>query len=138
MTDETDTSRTAERGQQECTEASLLASFEDYEDALVRHDTERMNAWFSSDEDTVRFGVAEEQWSGSDIAAWRRAATPVPLGRMHQRVKVTWCSPTVAIVNLEFTYAGSGIIGRQSQVWSHDAGSWRIVGAHVSHREPTA
>lgn len=115
-------------------ENELLQSFKNYEDALVNNDVAAMNALFCSDQDVVRFGVAEEQWSGDEVATWRASASPIPPGRTQLERKITWCGPTTAVISITFRYPGIDLLGRQSQVWVQGSEGWKIRAAHVSHR----
>ncbi len=112
----------------------VRSCFEAYERALVAGDVEAMNGWFADTEQTVRFGVAEEQWGAAQISAWRRATPAVPPGRRLSEVDVTIWAPGVAIATTLFSYPGSTAVGRQSQTWLHTPAGWRIVHAHVSER----
>ena len=42
--------------------------------ALVRHDVEALNGFFLDSADTVRYGLAEQNYGIEAIAAYRRAA----------------------------------------------------------------
>ena len=110
----------------------MRAAFEQYEQALVRHDIEALNGFFLASGDSVRFGLADQQYGIDAIAAWRRTAAAVhPLRRLLRAV-VTLCSDDVACVSAEFTDPDTPALGRQTQTWVRTAAGWKIAVAHVS------
>ena len=112
--------------------AEVRACFDAYERALSANDVDAMDGWFSSDPDVVRFGIADRQYGPDELAAWRRAAAPVPADRRHVRTTFIPASSDVVVVALEFANGERPGTGRQSQVWSRTPAGWRIVHAHVS------
>lgn len=106
-----------------------------YEEALAAGDADATDAWFLDGADTIRFGVAEEQWGIDEIRHWRRSSPPVPAGRALTATDIRVCTPDVAVVTTLFGYPGTTEVGRQSQTWLRTAAGWRIVHAHVSVRE---
>ncbi len=114
------------------TVAAVRRAFEDYEQALVDNDVERLNDAFWSSEATVRFGVADHQVGASAIAAWRRLQGPLPPGRMLEDTRITTFGDSFGVVTTLFVYPGVDRLGRQSQTWVRLAEGWRIVSAHVS------
>jgi hypothetical protein len=110
----------------------VRAAFEQYEQALVRHDVEALNGFFLNSVHAVRYGLAEQDYGIEDIAAHRRRALPVHQGRRLLRVEVTSLGDDVACVSAEFTDPGSAALGRQTQTWVRTRDGWKIAVAHVS------
>ena len=110
----------------------VRAAFEQYEQALVRHDVEALNGFFLNSAHAVRYGLAEQDYGIEAIAAGRRAARPVPQGRRLLRVEVSAHGDDVAWVSAEFTDPASAALGRQTQTWVRTAAGWKIAVAHVS------
>ena len=102
-----------------------------YEAALLAHDVSILNELFSTDPSVVRFGVADVQWSGDDVAAWRASAPAVDPQRVITSRRVGALAPGVVAVDLTFRDS-NGTEGRQSQTWLRTATGWRIARAHVS------
>jgi hypothetical protein len=80
----------------------------------------------------VRFGAADRQRGGAEIAAWRRAHPSVPRGRVLADTNVLAIDDRTAVVTTLFGYPGGVLEGRQSQTWVRLPEGWRIVAAHVS------
>ena len=57
--------------------SEVRSAFEQYEQALVRHDVEALNAFFLNAADSIRYGIAEQHYGYEAIAAGRRSAAPV-------------------------------------------------------------
>ena len=112
------------------------ATFERYEQALLRHDVEALNAFFLPAEHSVRYGLAEQHYGIEAIAAWRRTAAPVHPRRCLLRTIVTAYGPDVACVSAEFSDPEAAGIGRQTQTWVRTAAGWKIAVAHVSVAPP--
>lgn len=106
--------------------------FADYESALLANDVDTMDRWFWDDPAVVRFGIAECQYGPEEIAAWRRAATPVPPERRHVRTTFTAHGADLVVATLEFANGDAPGRGRQSQLWRRTPEGWRVVHAHVS------
>jgi ketosteroid isomerase-like protein len=102
-----------------------------YESALRRHDVAALGAAFSTDPSVVRFGIADIQTSGAEVAAWRAQAPPIDPDRRTTFRRVGALAPGVVAVDLTFRDS-DGTSGRQSQTWVRGADGWRIVRAHVS------
>jgi ketosteroid isomerase-like protein len=113
-------------------EREVRAAFEQYEQALVRHDIDALNGFFLDSADAVRFGLAEQQYGIDAIAAWRRSAPAVHPQRRLLRTVVTACGEDVACVSAEFTDPDTPTLGRQTQTWVRTASGWKIAVAHVS------
>ena len=87
---------------------------------------------FWDDPRCVRFGVADRQQGGAEIAAWRAAHPSVPAGRRLYDTRVLAVDDRTAVVTTLFGYPDQPVEGRQSQTWVRLAEGWRIVAAHVS------
>jgi ketosteroid isomerase-like protein len=110
----------------------LRACFVAYEAALMARDLAQMAAFFSDDEDVVRFGIGDRQRGAEELAAWRASQPPLPEGRTLHETTVTTFGSDFGVVTTLFTYPGRPFLGRQSQTWMRTDGSWKIVHAHVS------
>lgn len=117
--------------------AAVRAAFDGYESALMANDVAALDTFFWSDARAVRFGVDEELFGADDIAAYRRSCAP-PGPRRFECTKIATFGADVAIVDAVYREGDRGHLGRQSQTWVRLDGCWRIVGAHVSHRDPGA
>lgn len=116
--------------------AEVRAAFWRYEEALLRHDLAALAECFVQRPDTVRFGVAEQQYGADAIARWRSTAQPVhPLRRIHHEVVTSW-GTDLASVSVEFGAPDVAYTGRQSQTWIRTAQGWKIAAAHVSVGAP--
>ncbi len=103
------------------TAAEVNAAFEDYEAALLRHDVVALNEFFVHRDDTVRYGVAEENYGFEAIAAWRRTAQPVSPQRRIRRLVIATYGRDTACVSCEFSDPSIAAPGRQSQLWVRTA-----------------
>jgi hypothetical protein len=112
--------------------AEVRAVYQRYEEALLRHDIETLNAFFLLSPDTVRYGLTEQNYGFDAIAAYRRAAAPVPRQRQLLRTVITVLGRDVACVSTEFSDPVTIGTGRQTQTWLRTAQGWRIAVAHVS------
>ncbi len=110
----------------------VRAAFEQYEQALVRHDVEAINGFFLNSAHAIRYGVAEQNYGIEAIAAYRRNAPPVHRERRLLRVELACLGEDVACVSAEFTDPGSAARGRQTQTWVRTGEGWKIAVAHVS------
>ena len=106
--------------------------FNQYEDALVRHDVTALDKFFWYDPKTVRYGVTENLYGGEAIRAYRMACAPVSPGRRIIHKVITSFGCGFGTVSAEFTVPNSEQIGRQMQTWIRFPEGWRIVAAHVS------
>jgi ketosteroid isomerase-like protein len=110
--------------------AEVSAAFEDYEQALVDNDVDRILGFFAAD--AVRFGIADQQAGIEEQERWRRAQAPLPPGRTLKDTTVLSYGADCAVVTTLFGYPGGDTVGRQSQTWVRLSEGWRIVTAHVS------
>lgn len=118
--------------------AAVEAAFRQYEEALVRHDIQVLDAYFWPHPLTVRFGMEENLYGGDAIRAYRQQCQPVHPGRLLQRTIVTTFGEDFATVSAEFTAPDTLQIGRQMQTWVRfgETPGWLIVAAHVSLVSP--
>ncbi len=66
--------------------AEVREVFERYEKALVTNDVATLDTMFRKDERTIRYGVAENLYGHSEVAAFRAARSPINLARTRERV----------------------------------------------------
>jgi len=100
--------------------------------ALVAGNVGVLTALFWADPRCVRFGVADRQRGGAEIAAWRAEHPSVPPGRRLQDTCVLAVDDRTAVVTTLFGCPDGAIEGRQSQVWVRFDEGRRVVAAHVS------
>jgi Protein of unknown function (DUF3225) len=112
--------------------AQVHAAFARYERALADGDVAVLTELFWDDPRCVRYGVADRQYGGAAIAAWRRAHPSVPPGRRLRDTVVVALDARTAVVSTLFGYPGAATECRQTQTWARLDDSWRIVAAHVS------
>lgn len=112
--------------------AEVTAAFERYEAALRAADVATLVELFWDDPRCVRYGVADRQYGGAAVEAWRRANPGVPPGRTLSGTVVLTVDDRTAVVSTLFGYPGSPAEGRQTQTWVRFPEGWRIVAAHVS------
>lgn len=110
----------------------LGLAFDEYEDALVRHDVSVLDKFFWYNPMTVRYGDTENTYGGEAIRAYRIACVPVPSGRRIIHKVITSFGSNFGTVSAEFTSPDSEQTGRQMQTWVRFPEGWRIVAAHVS------
>ena len=110
----------------------VRAAFEQYERALIAHDIETLNGFFLNSADSIRYGIAEQNYGIEAIAAYRRGSVPVHHERRLLRTVVTSYGTHVACVSTEFTDPVTAGLGRQTQTWVRTAEGWKIAVAHVS------
>lgn len=116
--------------------AEVTEAFETYERALVDGDAEAVIEAFWDSDLVVRYGIAECLYGHDQIAAWRRAAPPIPPGRRLGPTVVVTFGDDTACVSTEFRNGAGRVVGRQSQTWRRMEPGWRIVAAHVSLLKP--
>jgi hypothetical protein len=116
------------------TVAELQELYPLYETALVTNDVETLTSMFWASPQAMRFGVTENLYGISEIAAFRKGRSPANLVRMVKRLEIVTFGTDFGSIALEFERETGGKItrGRQSQVWVRLPGGWRIVSAHVS------
>jgi ketosteroid isomerase-like protein len=110
----------------------VRAAFEQYEQALMRHDVEALNGFFLNSACAIRYGLAEQNYGIDAITAYRAASLPVHSERRVLRVELTSLGQDVACVSAEFTDPASTHLGRQTQTWVRTGKGWKIAVAHVS------
>jgi hypothetical protein len=123
----------------EADEGSVVADVTEahrrYESALLANDVDTMTELFWDDPRTIRYGVTENLYGATAIAAYRAARPPERLDREVVRSAVTVLGPDTAVTAIEFQRPGSPRIGRQMQTWIRTSSGWRIAAAHVSFLE---
>ena len=118
----------------EAAETEVRQQFDRYEQALRAHAVGTLNDFFLDSSETVRFGVAEENYGIEAIRAYRRRCAPVHPDRLLRRTVVVALTPQIVCVSSEFTDPATLGIGRQSQTWLLTTAGWKIAMAHVSTR----
>lgn len=111
---------------------AVRAAFERYEDALLRNDVTALNGFFLTSENTVRYGLAEQNYGIEAIAAYRHGAPAVHPQRTLLRTVINSFGEDLACVSAEFSDPASPLLGRQTQTWVRTSAGWRIALAHVS------
>ena len=114
--------------------AEILALHEEYEEALVGNNVQKLTAFFWDSSHALRFGVVESLYGSAEIEAFRKARSAVNLEREIFNLRIVTFGNAQAIVTLEFKRVANGTPrhGRQSQVWVKFPEGWKIVNAHVS------
>lgn len=113
--------------------AEVEAAFAEYERALTTNDVATLDRLFKDAPETLRYGVAENLYGYSEIAAFRSARSPVGLERTLERTVITSYGEAMATANTLFRRDSmAGKVGRQSQTWVKFPEGWRVVAAHVS------
>jgi hypothetical protein len=113
--------------------AEVEAAFAEYERALTSNDVATLDRLFKDAPETLRYGVAENLYGYSEIAAFRSARSPVGLERALERTVITSYGEATATANTLFRRDSMvGKVGRQSQTWVKFPEGWRVVAAHVS------
>ncbi len=116
--------------------AEVQGCFLAYDRALLDNDVPALDGWFLDDPRTLRFGVAEELYGSSAIAAHRRDSAGVRRAPF-RRYDVVTVETDFAVVTAEFDEP-DGSTGRQSQTWIRTPAGWRVLSAHVSIRASSA
>ena len=113
--------------------AEVREVFERYEKALVTNDVATLDTLFRKDERTIRYGVAENLYGHSEVAAFRAGRSPINLARTRERVVITTFGRDFAVASTHFRRDSTpGKIGRQMQTWVRFPDGWQVVAAHVS------
>jgi 1-carboxybiuret hydrolase subunit AtzH-like protein len=113
--------------------AEVSAAFERYEKALVTNDIPVLDELFRMDDRTIRYGIAENLYGHTEVAAFRAGRLPVNLMRSRSRTVITTYGRDYAVASTLFHRESlPGKIGRQMQSWVRFPQGWRIVAAHVS------
>ena len=69
----------------------VRAAFTEYEQALIDNDVNKLNTFFWSAPESIRYGIADIQYGGDAIYAWRATAEAVsPQRRLHHTVITTF------------------------------------------------
>ena len=108
-----------------------------YEHALVNNDVAVLDALFWNSTDTVRYGVAENQYGFAAIHQYRAEQPNTRLPRTILKQCITTYGHDFATNNLEFQRMDVSVPGRQSQTWVRTSQGWRVVAAHVSWLQTT-
>jgi hypothetical protein len=113
--------------------AEVEAVFARYEAALVGNDVAVLDELFWQDERTIRFGIGENLYGASAIAAFRAARPSAGLNRRLEGTVITTYGRDFATAStLFFRDDAAGRCGRQMQTWLRTPEGWRVVAAHVS------
>ena len=113
--------------------SGLRRRFEEYEDALVGNDLDKMNSFFWASPETVRFGIADFEFGYDEIVRWRAEHWSIPPGRKLMETRILMVSESVGVITTLFEYPERALLGMQSQVWRRfDSQVWLVVSAHVS------
>lgn len=111
--------------------AEVTAVFHRYEEALLRHDPDALDAMFLPAPHTVRYGVAEMQYGIEEVRQFR--ATQSAFQRSLSCTVITTFGQQMAIASTLFHRPDfPGQIGRQMQTWIRTDAGWQIAAAHVS------
>ncbi|TVP73796.1 MAG: oxalurate catabolism protein HpxZ [Rhodobacteraceae bacterium] len=111
--------------------AEVRAAFDRYEAALLKNDTEILDAMFLPSDDMIRYGVADIQYGPEELRAWRAHQSPFERRLFDTRI-VTYGRDVAIAATLFCRSDAPDDIGRQMQTWLHTKDGWRIVAAHVS------
>ncbi|MGO4404353.1 oxalurate catabolism protein HpxZ [Bosea sp. RAF48] len=113
--------------------AEVEAAFAEYEKALTTNDVEALDRLFRNAPETLRYGVGENLYGYSEIAAFRAGRSPAGLMRTLERTWITTYGDDFATANTLFRRESlPGKVGRQSQSWVRFPEGWCVVAAHVS------
>lgn len=113
--------------------AEVTAEFQRYEKALTTNDVETLDAIFHDDPNTIRYGIGENLYGYSEIAAFRAGRPAINLMRRIERTKITTYGRDFATAStLFYRDSAPGKVGRQMQTWLRTPKGWRVVAAHVS------
>jgi hypothetical protein len=113
--------------------AEVTAEFNRYEKALVSNDVATLDAIFADDPRTIRYGIGENLYGYSEIAAFRAARPSVGLMRRIEKTVITTYGRDFATAStLFYRDTAPGKVGRQMQTWARLPQGWRVVAAHVS------
>ena len=113
--------------------AEVRQAFDRYEKALVTNDVDTLGALFRDDPRTIRYGMGENLYGFSEIAAFRAARSPAGLARTLSRTVISTYGREFAVASTLFERQTTpGKIGRQMQTWVKFSEGWRVVAAHVS------
>jgi Protein of unknown function (DUF3225) len=111
--------------------AEVTQAFDRYQQAIIDNDVAVLNELFWNNAFTIRYGIGENLYGHTEIAAYRGTRDPKSVARVVGKAVVTSYGHDAATTNIEFTRKGRK--GRQSQAWIRMPEGWRIVAAHVSY-----
>ena len=114
------------------THASLVESFELYEDALVHNKVDVLDELFWNSVHTLRYGVGENLNGYDEIKAFRASRPSAGLNRTILDKHIVTFGDGMGVANITFQRENSNRTGRQSQTWVRFDEGWRVVSAHVS------
>ncbi len=113
--------------------AEVEAVFARYEQALVGNDVATLDELFWASDRTIRYGIAENLYGQTEIAAFRASRPSRGLARTLERTVITTYGRDMATASTLFRRATQpGMIGRQMQTWMRMRDGWKVVAAHVS------
>lgn len=112
----------------------LMHRFWAYEAALMNDDLDAMSDLFSSDPGTMRADGAGTVVGPEQIAAYRNVRGGAP-PRTVVEVQRRHLAEGVVLLHA-ITRPESGGTGQQTQVWRQEAGTWRVLVAHVATPAP--
>lgn len=111
--------------------AEIADVFARYETALLDNDGATLDAMFLHRDDTVRYGVNENQYGIEAIRTWRNLQSPFAR-ELAQTTFVTYGTDCATASTLFYRPDFPGKVGRQMQTWIKLDGQWRVAAAHVS------
>lgn len=112
--------------------ASVLATFKQYEAALLANDLDVLDGFMWHDPRVVRVGIDDRQDGFAAIRAFRRSQVRQTPPRVLRDTVIVTFDDRTAVITTTFVPTDGTPEGRQSQTWVRMAGGWRIVAAHVS------
>lgn len=112
--------------------AKVVALFNAYEAAFMRHDMDALNHYFRNDPALTRYGMADLQMGHAELVAFRAASPRPDFTRTLHNVRITTFGNHTALAFTEFVRSDTPLRGRQSQTWVRFEDGWKIVAAHVS------
>ncbi len=113
--------------------AEVEAVFARYEEALTGNDVGALDALFVPAPETIRYGIGENLYGIEEIRAFRRARSPLGLGRRLERTVITTYGADLATAStLFYRESAPGKVGRQTQTWIRTGQGWQVAAAHVS------
>lgn len=112
--------------------ASVVATFERYEVALLANDLDALETFMWRDERLVRVGIDDRQDGFAAVGAFRRSQVRQAPPRVLRDTAIVTFGDHTAVVTTTFLPTDGSPAGRQSQTWVRMPEGWRIVAAHVS------
>jgi len=82
--------------------AEVSAAFERYEKALVTNDIPVLDELFRMDDRTIRYGIAENLYGHTEVAAFRAGRLPINLMRSRSRTVITTYGRDYAVASTLF------------------------------------